>query len=126
MAWHGLLGRQQQAVVWLRIGTDDSSMPIVNPIPVQLDVRWDDSQRVVPGPDGVPIQIDATIVVDRDLPFGSSVWKGAMANLPGTAQLPRLDLMEVKSKMYSPNHNGKQVYREIGLIRVRNVLGATS
>lgn len=52
--------------------------------PVELNCRWEDSTREVVLPDSRVVASDAVIYVPREIPNGSIIWKGALADLPAT------------------------------------------
>ena len=126
MPFHGLQGRVHKAVLWRRIGTDSTGQPVVSNIAEQLDVRWDDTRREVLGKDGTPTAIDATASgLDREVPEGSAMWKGKIEDMPGTGQVPILDVMRVVTCTPTDDIRGRSTYREVTLMRDKNVLGQT-
>jgi hypothetical protein len=70
-------------------------------------------------PDGQPIAIDVTAVVDQDVPLGSAFWEGAVEDLP-SPQVPNQDVYEVVTFTKTPDRRGRDFYREITLIRKRD------
>jgi hypothetical protein len=116
----GLRGRKQKAVLWPRIGTDKNG-PTVDSTAVPLDVRWDGSSKVSRLPDGSPITIDATVIVDRDIAIGSKMWQGDVAEL-NAGQIPPRDVFQVVMFNSTPTVKGRRVYREVQLVRSRDTL----
>ena len=122
MPFEGLRGRTTKAAYWPCVGRDHTGQPVLDANPTDLSVRWDDAVRTVLGPDGTPIAIDATVIVDRDIPMGSAFWKGSLQDLPGSAQEPDRDVFEATTFNNVPDFRGRFAYREVGLIRKRDTL----
>jgi hypothetical protein len=73
-------------------------------------------------PDRNPVAIDVTLIVDRDIPLGSAFWEGDLDGLPGSAQMPDQDVYEAVIFKNVPDRRGRRFYREVHLIRKKDVL----
>lgn len=115
--------RYQKAVYWPLTGRDRYAAATVDPAnPLELDVRWVDVLQEVRDPQGNTITIEAEVEVDRDIPIGSKLWKGALDDLPGTAFLPETDVMQVYSFNATPDLRNRQTYRVLKLMRSKDTL----
>lgn len=123
MPFHGTQARVHKAVVWLRTGIDKNARPVVSATALEIDCRWDDSVRTMVDSQGNSVAIDATISgYDDAIPIGSAVWRGSVEDIPGTAQTPVLDVMEVISITNTDDIRGRNTYREASLMRQKDVL----
>lgn len=117
------MDRYQKALLWSRVGYDQHSQPVVaTGLPVELNVRWQDSKRQSLDAQGNTIAVDATAVLDRVILNGSIMWLGALNDLPGTAYTPETDLMEVSYCKKVPDLKNRFQRYEVGLIRYKNSL----
>lgn len=127
MPFHGYQGRVHWAVYWARVGTDPFGEPTVSDVAREIKVRWDDTKRTVLGPDQAPVAIDATISgLTFDPEPGSLVWKGRLADTPGTSQRPARDVMRVVTVNATDDVRGRQRFREATLVRHSDALGTTA
>ncbi len=75
--------RPHYAVYWPFMRYDRFGQPVVvtNPNAIELRVRWNDVFKQIVDPKGNIISIDAQIVVDRDIPVGSVLWRGRLTDV---------------------------------------------
>lgn len=107
----------QTAVLWLKLSENQYAQPVVNPVGVEIRVRWNDKRTQRQDKDGNPIFYDATVVVSQDVPVDSILWLGELADIPGSADppVPESDLFKV-SKINTaldlkgrPNHRRREL-----------------
>lgn len=113
-------GHFQSAVLWPRLGYDGYGQPVVDLIPRQIRVRWDDTYRQVATKDGTPTAIEATVSTNLTFPVGSLLWLGQEIDLPATA-----DIMEVHSVNVTPDLKNRVSYKEYQLKRWKGTIGTT-
>jgi hypothetical protein len=103
--------RCQQAQCWAATGFDDQGERTVA-APVTLAVRWVAGQAEAIDPLGNTVNLDATVVVDRDIPIGSIL------------QLVGGDgaLHEAVASRTTPDLKARNVRRTVGLRRFRDTL----
>lgn len=117
-------GRLQYAVLWPANGTDGFGQPTVGD-PVELDptkrtgVRWDDHKKMVRDHNGQELSIDATVHVDREIPLGSAMWKGKLADAPSRTGL---NVMEVVNVDTTPDLKLRHTNYVVHLSRYKNNL----
>lgn len=117
-------GRRHRAVYWARLGSNANAVPIVASPPTELKVRWDDSRAEVLGPNGQPIRIDATVSgFDFEPAVGAAMWKGRIADLPGTAQVPNSNVMVIVKVNSVPLVKNRNKFVTAYLMRSKAVLG---
>lgn len=117
--------RLQYIVLWAATNRADRHGQMkVTDVPVELLVRYDDSRREVPDGNGNTITIDASAIVDQDVPLKSVVWVGRLADLQiGTAfAFEDGPLMTVAFFNKVPDVRNRQAFREIMLTRYRGAL----
>ena len=123
MPFHGVQGVVHSVVVWLRIGTDRTARPILSDTALELKCRWDSSTKTVLDTQGNSVSIDATISgFSIHIPIGSAVWKGTIDDIPGTSEIPVLDVMEVVTVTDTEDIRGRDTYREATLVRQKDTL----
>lgn len=122
--------RYDKAVLWPvltklgRIVTDSHGRPRVSTNPVELDVRWEDTETEALDPEGNTVRIDATVVVDREIVPGSLMRKGELADWTGTGSGNEdTEVMVVKTYQRVEDIKGRHVRRVVGLARFRNQPG---
>lgn len=116
--------RLQLAVLWPATSKSNRYGTFVVGSPVEIKVRWIDTQSQALDPQGNVITVDATAVVGIDIPIGSQMWLGSAASLPGTGYMPEVGLMEVKTFNRTSDIKNRNRRRTVGMIRFR--LPATS
>lgn len=106
----------QRAALWELSSFDDNGDPLVLDS-VCIPCRWDDSQKEVRGPDGIPISVTGTVLVGRDIPQGSLL-KLLAQDESGTAiPLPTTGVSEVISFDATPDLSGRNPQRMVMLQR---------
>lgn len=95
--------RFQKALLWVADGFDGFGRPVVTG-PTEINVRWKYVNSQMVGKDGVPIAIDATVVVNRLIPVGSVLILGKLQDWVGTGSndTPQT-VMEVKGYNETPD-----------------------
>lgn len=107
------VSREQDAVLWSRMGFDGHGEPELAS-PTAIKVRWNQARREVIDATGAPVAVDATVVVDRDIVLGSRMWLGHITDLPS----PVTEQMEVVSFTKTPDIKGREYLRTVGVRRV--------
>lgn len=72
-----------RAVLMEFISQDDYGQPLVREAE-EIDCQWEEAQSESRDPQGNVIAIDATVVVDREVPTDSIIWKGELVDWLGT------------------------------------------
>ncbi len=121
--------RLQKALLWEKEGINSYGEPIIAATPIELDVRWGTGKnRTVTGPNGEPIAIDGTIIVDRRITIGSIMWLGSLSQWYGTGSAetsvvePRPELMQTITYDDTPDIKNRAHYREVGVMYFRGTL----
>ncbi len=119
-----LSGRLQDAVLWESQGRQGHYGEHKVRPPVQILVRWQDGRSEAVDPDGNKIGLDATVVApDCEIPIGSIMWKGCLADWYGTGSgASELDMMEVRTRSTAPDIKNRFSFRTLGLARFRGEL----
>lgn len=102
------MDRHDPVVYWSKAGVDRYNRPQLAS-PVELAVRWIDEQREVPQPNGTTATSTVTITLGQDVALGDIFWKGGLADLPGTAQTPEADAMQVVGRRVVPDIKRRNV-----------------
>lgn len=106
----------QRAVLWLRTGFSASGEPTVGAAS-EVNCRWEYVTRQVPiGGQQEPVAIDAEVWVAADVPIGSLIWEGELADI-GTGDVD--DVYEVVSFSMVPDIKGRAKERTLLLQRYR-------
>lgn len=66
--------RRHKALVWQATGSYSADGRPTVDSPEEIRVRWDDTPRVMRGPQGEPIAVDGTAVTGQRLPLHSLLW----------------------------------------------------
>lgn len=111
--------RRQYAVLWANNGYDSYGQPDVSS-PIELRVRWEATLKQITKPDGSPLNIDATVIVDREIAVGSYMWLGRLNQLEGTAGIAEINVMEVISCIPVPDLKNRVTHRKVLLMRSGN------
>ena len=117
------LGRtnlNQKAVLWKAAGYDSYGEPTLD-APQEIDCRWDQDRRENVSDQGTPIAIDATAVVEIDIPIGSIMRQGALEDLPDTLD----SLFKVVSFSSVPDIKGRVFVRDVSMQRYSESLPGT-
>lgn len=97
--------RRHKALMWPFEGNYSADGHPLIGSPVELRVRWDDSPKVMNGPQGQPITVDATVVLGQTVALQSLMWLA-------TDQTPGSD--DAMDQWYDSGSAGQQ----IGLMEV--------
>lgn len=118
--------RNQDALLWECIGADNKGKPRVSIERIELKVRWSDRSVEMNDPEGKLIVVDATVVVDRNIPYSSIMWKGKVEDLPGTHGIPESNIMYVAAITTTPSIKNRGTRRVVGLRRYSNKMPTQS
>jgi hypothetical protein len=110
----------QDCIVWRKIDETDDNEPVVSP-GEQVDCRWVNRRIQTVGADGEPVAYDATLALDEDVPDGSIVWEGCLADFEDDIA-KKNRLMAVIRFAGTPDVKGRNTRYEYGLMRFRGVL----
>lgn len=89
----------------------------------EISVRWNTNRRVVPGPQGEPLTLEADVVVDRDVSPGDVLWHGELADWLGTGSGDaQAELMEVVGFRPTDDIKHRNVRRTVSVMRFRGTL----
>lgn len=110
--------RFQDAVLWPREGRDDYGEPTVGE-PVAVRVRWTYGRTLMRDRDGNPVEVDATVMLDRDVTTESVMWLGKLADWFDDGVQ---ELMEVKAFDRVSDVKNRGVCRVAGLVRFKGTL----
>lgn len=105
-------GRHQKAVLWRADGFDAYGNVLLLDAH-EIDVRWEEGRKEAVSPDGSPVAIDAYVVVDREVPIGSVLWLGALADLPS----PPTNLKRVEFYLDVPDIKGRISHKTLALMK---------
>lgn len=115
-----------RAVVWDIIGRDVDGAPIVKSLPRQIPCRWVGKASEIIDADGNVVAVDAVAVVATDVLLFSAIWRGMLADLPGTApNEPPSDVMSVVVFNKTDDMKGRSTRRTLGLKRSKDSLPVT-
>ncbi len=117
------MDRHQTAVLWPAAGTDEYGQPLTSS-PQEISVRWNKNRSEGVDRDGTKITLDATVVTDVEVAFGSLLWLGELADWAGTGSAadPDDDVMVVKTRKTTKDLKGRNTRTTLGLVRFRNSL----
>lgn len=91
--------------------------------PIHICVRWVHGRHTESGPDGNPMAIDVTVIANRLIKTGSLLWRGSLADLPGTGTAaPETDLMIVDERTETKDIKGRVTRYEYRLRRFKDTL----
>lgn len=99
----------QKAVLWERSAVDRYGEPTVSD-PVEIDVRWEEGLQETIDAEGTPVAASGTVDVDQDIPVGSILWLGELADLPDPVTS---GLVEVVSSDKVPDIKGRVYARSV-------------
>lgn len=110
--------RRQKAVAWYATGASDAyGQPTVSAVGVELDVRWNDKASEALDPRGNTVRVDATVVTAVDIPIGSRMWLGKLADFDAAAANR---IMQVLTNNATPDLKARVYRRTVGLMRLRD------
>lgn len=107
--------RLQDALLWLADGVNEYGETLLgSPEPVK--VRWVNKRRQATNPTGGTATVDATVVLDREVPVGSNMYEGTFEDYYelGTSG-DRAGIMEVVTMDVTPDINNREFRYEAGL-----------
>ncbi len=112
--------RPHHALLWMATGEfDDQGQMMVADDPVELKVRWLESLQEQIGPQGTMRIRIATVVVDRDIPPSSRMWRGRLIDWLGTGSgddsSHDSEVMEVVSSNDYPDLKGRLARKTVTL-----------
>ena len=113
--------RRQKAILWTRKGVNRQGQVTLND-PVEIMVRWKWVKREVLDKQGNTVAIDAEVVTVETVPIGSVMWLGELNDLPGTAEVPEEDTMQVISAPPTPDIKGRFIQRTLMLMRIKDTM----
>ncbi len=113
--------RRQKALLWTRKGVNRQGQVTLND-PVEIIVRWKYVKREMVDRQGNTVAIDAEVVTVEDVPIGSVMWLGGLADLPGTANVPEQDTMMVISAPWTPDIKGRFKMKTLMLMRIKDTM----
>lgn len=116
---------QQRALLWEFVRYDSHSEPVVDR-PVEIWVRWNNTQSDMMDANGNKVTVDATVKSSREIAVDSIMWEGGFDDIAGTGtgsdQVPESDLMQVKMVQESKDLRGIVTGRQYGLMFFRNTM----
>jgi hypothetical protein len=108
----------QKAIVWLAEGTDRYGDPKVSDTPIEIRVRWITGRMESLDANGNVMALEATAIVKREIPVGSRMWLGSLAEFMGTGSAGAdTEIMEVKIYNEVPDEKGRNRTRSVGMMR---------
>lgn len=112
---------RQRAVLWPAVGSDTFGQPTVG-APVEIACRWLTNRREVLDRQGNTVSIDGTVIVAVDVPIGSHLWLGTLAQWYGTGSAGQGDqeLCEAKTFDSTPDIKNRATFRQVGIVRLHN------
>lgn len=115
------MDRHQDAVLWAATGAANHyGEPLVGS-PVDITVRWVNQQREMLDPQGNTVAVDATVVAAQEIPIGSVMAEGTLADWLGTGSGEEPSgRMQVKAESWALDLKGRITRREYGLMRFRD------
>lgn len=111
------MDRNQKAVLWAAVDESfDEHGEQKIAAPVELDVRWVWKSKLMAGPNGDPVTVDATAVVAQEVSIGSTMWQGELADWYGTGSAGGDDaVMEVVAFSETSDILHRRFRRTVGL-----------
>jgi hypothetical protein len=120
------MDRYEKAVLWSRTGVDRYNEPVLS-TPVEVMVRWVPTNKEAVTPQGETVGLDANVVVDLDVAFGSHLWRGSLDDWYGTGSGDvGGDVMEVKTISSADDIKGRSTRRTLGLSRYKSAAPGVS
>lgn len=112
--------RRQKVVVWYAEGRHGHYGEHRVNAPCELDARVDNNPSEGVDPDGNKVALTATMITDRQIPIGSAVWVGELADWLGTGSGADEDeILEVRTAQYTPDIKARFTRHTLGLARFR-------
>ena len=110
--------RNQTAVYWKATGDYAAEGEVLVKAAIEIDVRWEEVTEETLVLNNNTVDVDARILVGRDIPNGSILWLGSLADLDD----PPTDLRQVVAFSKIPDLKGRAFYRQATVIRYRDEL----
>jgi hypothetical protein len=115
-------------------GFDSRGEPAVALFSQQILVNWNSNRRDMLDPQGTKISVDASVVVDIDVPIGSLFWRGDRDELAedmgetgtGSDMLPDEGFLRAVAFKENTDFRGSVVRREMGLKRLHDSMQTQS
>lgn len=111
--------RHQTAVLW-EVDGYDSHAEVTVGAPAAISVRWNNTQGRALDPQGNTVALDATVIVAQDVPVGSLMWLGTLAQLEAVGNT-LTNLMQARTVEKTPDLKGRVHFRQLGLVKYRDV-----
>lgn len=111
-------GQTDPVVLWTSTGRYDSLGKQLLNSPIEINVRWEDNTMEFATLHATQTQCAAVMMVSRDIPYGSIVWRGRLADLPATPT----PLYQVSTRITAPDFKSKYSQRDIMLVEFPDVL----
>lgn len=99
-------GFHDTAVVWEATSLTKQGRVVVSNRPVEIPCTWDYITRRLQDEKGDPVNIDARVAVEDNIPDGSAMWKGELSDLASDGSPPSGDVMVVTGRQVTGNVNG--------------------
>ena len=109
--------RTQYVVLWTGGSLDNYGQYQVAS-PVEIKVRWEDTQEEIEDPAGGTIITSSRVVIDRVITVGSIMWKGKLDDLPSSPT----NLKRVVSYIEVPDIKGRSSRRVVLLTAYSDTL----
>ena len=118
--------RTQKAVYWESDGNNQFGQPMVK-ASVGIMVRWEQVNKESLDDSNNTIAINAEVVVDREMPVGSILWKGDIDTLPDPITDDDVDnLFKINGYNETPDLKGREFQREVELTKHSDKLPDTA
>lgn len=116
----------QRAALWRATGGYDArGQPTIAATPTDVFCRWNDTRSDQLDPKGNTITVDATVIVNVDIPVDSWIWLAPLITSPATEQwnasgsgLDDGKLCAVKTVVKTPDIRARAFQRQIGVLRL--------
>jgi len=111
---------EHKANLWATDGSQDRySQPIISSTPVQVACRWNQTRSLTTDAENNVIVLDATVVVAQPIITGSWMQWLLPADEQGSSSQDQ-EIHIVKTVAVTYDIKGQAVYRQLGLMRLRN------
>jgi hypothetical protein len=111
----------QWAVLWSAGDYPDEFGNYVRNDPEEIRVRWEHGVRDLLDPKGNSIEINAIVFTRQEIPIGSNLWEGQLADFLGTGSIGDDDnIMQVKLEKRTPDVKARNNRRAYGLVRYKD------
>ena len=116
--------REQPATLWRKTGVSQHGLVQVS-APEEVYVRWNQTTKMGTGADGQPVQLSAEVVTVEEVPIGSLMFLGELAEWLGTGSEGLDDQVhEVIGKDGTYDVKGRAVSRSLSLVKFRDAVPA--